>query len=138
MPLSIDSSLKLKLIATWFIWEGASAVVDIVLALDEKLLLEFGVCKFFVELGLLKLNPRSYGWAMFWVKWDMTWGLIWVPLIFFFAEPGMHEYKIFERTVSHITPNVAIAIYVLLIIFLCWQYAVLNSRDVRRLFDRDR
>ena len=130
--------MRLKLIAIWFIWEGLSAVVDVALAFDEKLLLDFSVCKFFVGLGLLRLNPRSYDWAMLWITWDIAWNLVWIALIFFFSEPGTHEYEIFEIAVAEITPSVAIAIRILLTLFFSWQYAAMNSREIRLLFDRDR
>lgn len=136
MPSPIGMPLKLKLVAGWFIWEGISAVIDIALAFDEKLLIDFSVCQFFVGVGLLRLNPRSHDWAMFWVKWGIAGGVIWSVLIFFFAEPGAQEYKIFEKTVGYITPNSVIVYYILRISFIYWQYAVLNSREIRLLFNR--
>jgi len=138
MPFSIDKPIKLKLIAAWFIWEGVSAIIDVALALDEKILINFSVCQLFVGLGLLKLNPRSHDWAMFWVKWDIAWGLISITLVFFFAEPVAHEYKIFEVTVGYVTPYLVIALSSLITGFLWWQYTVLNSRRIRLLFGRNK
>lgn len=114
-----------------------SSVIQIALALNERLLIDLGVCYLFVGLGLLKRKPSSHNWAMFWTNWELVMIPIVSILILLFAEPCRHRYEFFGVGIGFITTPRILVLLTLMMCFTYWQYMVLDSREVRLLFSKE-
>jgi hypothetical protein len=58
----------LKIVAYLFIIGGICALLEVIFALaSNRISINFGVLGIFIGRGLLRLNPRSLAWAMFFI-----------------------------------------------------------------------
>lgn len=136
MTLSIPIPLKLKVVAYLLIIEGAFSIIEVAVSLllrDGVLYLDFGVIYFFIGRGLLKLNSNAHKWAVVLTILH----LIAIPIaavLVSFASPG--ELKILGRVVGDMPPGLGSIFCVLLTCYVYWQYSVLSSMKVKRLFSR--
>ena len=122
---------KLKIVAWLFIINGVFSAMDVVFnLLLHHINLNLGVLTIFVGQGLLRLNPRSLTWAMF-----FTWlGLIFTPIgaLLFLLTPG--NLKIWGMSAGQAPPGLGFILSVAAFALAYWQYGVLTNRGIRELF----
>jgi hypothetical protein len=121
----------LKIVAYLFIIGGIFAVIDIVVSLTQnRISINLGVLALFIGRGLLRLNPRSLAWAMFF-RWL---GLIITAIsaVVFLYTPG--TIRLFGRVIGQAPPGLGFILSVAVFALVCWEYKVLTRPDVRQLF----
>ncbi len=121
----------LKIVAWIFIIGGISAAIQVVfLLLAGNININFGVLGIFIGQGLLRLNPRSLAWAMF-----FTWlGLILTPIFIVMSLFMPSNFEIFGLTLGRAPPVFSFLFSIAAFALVCWQYTVLTKRQIRRLF----
>ena len=101
--------------------------------LNDRLYIDLGVFLFFVGSGLLKHRLSAYRWAMF-----FTWtGLILLPIaaVVFLSNPG--DLKLFGQVViGPAPPGFGFVVAILMTLIVYWQYTVLTSQRVKKLFNK--
>ena len=121
----------LVIVAWLFILSGVCAAIEIVVALlGHRISLNFGVFNILIGYGLLRLNPRSLQWALF-----FTWlGIIFTPLaaVLFLFIPG--TVKLFGLSLRQAPPGLGFVLSVAIFALLLWQLRVLTNPANRQLF----
>jgi hypothetical protein len=128
--------LSLKIVAWLFIVWGSLAAIEVVLSLVRgKLFLNFNVVGIFVGRGLLELRPgwRTCALVILWifaipfvalaVRAGLGFGVVPVKWLYTESLPAMIQSR-----------ELGVAICLLPIGFIYWQYRVLTRPDVRHLF----
>lgn len=121
----------LKIVAYLFIIGGICAAIEVVMALlESRISINLGVLGLFIGQGLLRFNPRSRAWALFFI-WL---GLIIMPIaaVLFLFTPG--DWNFFGMKAGQAPPGVGFVFSSALFALTYWQYKVLTNREIRRLF----
>ncbi len=122
---------SLEIVAWLFITGAICSAIDVVVSLFySRISINFGVLTVFIGCGLLRLNPRSLSWAMFFV-WL---GLILTPILalLFLFTPG--TLTLFGINLGAAPPGLGFVLCVATFAVICWEYRVLTSREIRDLF----
>ena len=121
----------LKIVAYLFIAGGILSVMDTLVELMlGRLNLNLGVLMIFIGRGLLRFNPRSLAWAVF-----FTWlGLIFLPIAAVVSLSLPVNFQVFGLTVGQMPHAVCFILCAAMFALYYWQNGVLKSRQVRRLF----
>ena len=83
-----------------------------------------------VGYGLVRLNPHSLAWAMF-----FTWvGLICLPTAAAFSLFVSSHFQVFGLNVGQAPRALCFSLCTAAMGLCCWQYRVLKDRQVRQLF----
>ena len=122
---------SLQIVAWLFIIGGICSAIDMIMSpFYGRISINFGVLTIFIGRGLLRFNPRSLSWAMF-----FTWlGLILTPIFaaIFLVTPG--NLTLFGVKVGQAPPGLGFVFCIVLFALVCWQYCVLTSHQIRKLF----
>jgi hypothetical protein len=124
----------LKIVAYLFILCGVFSVVDTVAGLfNGRIVFNLGVLYVLVGLGLLRLSPRGWAWAM-----AFTWlGLIMTPIAgvaSLYTPSRLQHIDLFVLYARQAPHGLILAVVAAMFATLCWQYSVLAGRQVRQLF----
>ena len=122
---------SLQIVAWLFIIGGISSAIEMVSALfAHRISINFGVLTIFIGYGLLRFNPRSLSWALFFI-WL---GLILTPIvaIVFLFTPG--NLTLFGVKSGSAPPGLGFVLCVAAFALIYWQYRVLTNREIRELF----
>ena len=121
----------LKVVAYLFIIGGIFAVIEVIMALlNSRISINFGILGIFIGQGLLRLNPHSLSWAMFFV-WL---GLIFTPIaaVLFLFTPG--NLNMFGVNAGQAPPGLGFIFSIAAFALVYWEYTVLTKRQIRQLF----
>lgn len=122
---------RLKVVAYMFIIGGVFSVIEVIMALsNNRISINFGVLGIFIGMGLMRLRPRAFSWAMFFI-WL---GLIFTPIVavLFLFMPG--NLNIFGVIAGQASPGLGFIISIAMFALVYWEYTVLTNRQIRRLF----
>lgn len=121
----------LKIVAWLFIISGISSAIQvIVLLLSGHININLGVLSIFIGQGLLRFNPRSLSWAMF-----FTWlGLIFIPAFILLSLLSPGNLNIFGLNFGQAPPGLGFIVGVAAFALVYWQYTVLTDYEIRQLF----
>lgn len=125
------TSQPLKAVAYLFILGGIISLIDTVVELFiGRINLNLGALYILIGRGLLRLNPRSLSWAMF-----FTWlGLIFTPIAAVASLFTLSNFQVFGLYVGRAPHGVCFALSTAMFALYYWQYTVLKNREVRQLF----
>ena len=125
------TSQPLKAVAYLFILGGILSVIDTIFELFiGRIVLNPGILYIFIGLGLLRLNPRSLSWAMFFI-WL---GLVSMPIAAVASLLNLGNFQVFGLYVGQAPRGVRFALCAAMFALHYWQYTVLKNREVRQLF----
>jgi hypothetical protein len=124
---------SLKVVAALFILGGVSAAIEVVVSLmNNRISINLGVLGIFIGPGLLRLSRgwRTCALVFLWIA------LIAIPIftILMIGHSGPLDFKILGQKVGYAPKELGILMAVLLFLLALWQYPVLTSQRVRRLF----
>jgi hypothetical protein len=133
MILQKKAPTALIVIAVLFIVSGIYHVFDVmVLFTHSKLSLSSGVLGVFVGPGLLRFRP---GWRI--CALVFTWlGLIFTPVFALIALNSGRNIPViyFDHTFGFMSQALSLVVAFIYFVFFVWQYRVLTSENVVRLF----
>ena len=124
----------LKMVAYLFVVIGILSLLDTVVGLFMgRFVFNLGVLYLLIGQGLLRLNPRWLAWAVF-----STWlDLILMPIVaaaFVFTPSRLQQFQVFGLNIGQSPHSLGFVFIAATFALFCWQYCVLQSRQVRQLF----
>jgi hypothetical protein len=124
---------SLKVVAFLFFLGGIFALIEVVVSLAHgKLNLNFGLLGLFIGPGLLRFSRgwRTCALVLLWIA------MIGIPIvaIFFMFASGPIDFKVFGQKVGHASKGLTTVFAAVMFVLEVWQYRVLTSQHVRRLF----
>jgi len=128
---------SLRVVAALWIFTGVCAAIEVVVSLmNNRISINSGVLDIFIGLGLLRLSRgwRTCALVLLWIA------LIGTPIItiLMIGHSGPLDFKILGQKVGHAPKELGLAMAVALFLLALWQYRVLTSQRVRRLFGLDK
>lgn len=123
---------SLKIVAYLFIITGLLSAFEIVQALfNNEVSINIGILCFFIGIGLLNLAPIARTWAIVYLVFGSI--LLFLFIVLLFTQPS--SLKLLELDISLIPLYFVLPIWVIIAGLTYWQYQVLSSAKIKRLFN---
>lgn len=125
--------ISLKIVAAFFIFDGASSAIGVMVSLFRgSLNLDFGVLGIFIGFGLLRLQPLWHTIALLFTGL----ALIAIPVLTLISILGSEpvSLKVFGQEVGYSSRTVVLFLAALYFVVEVWKLRVLTRRDVTELF----
>ena len=134
MKPSRSIPLSLKVVAYLFIIIGVLSLLEVVLAiLVYRISINIGIIGIFIGIGLLRLSPLAYTWAKIFTCINFIYLLSLIVLFLTrYQELRLLNQNIATAPLYYVLPSSIAAISL-----VGWQYFVLVSRKVKRLFAKE-
>ena len=125
--------IALKIVAVLFIFGGIMDVLEMAVSLTRgQFIIKFGFLGLFIGNGLLALRPgwRTFALVTLWLS------MIGIPIavVFMFFYSGSLDLSFLGQKIGYVSKELRLAIAVLLFVLSAWEYRVLTSFDIRKLF----
>ena len=121
----------LKIVAYLFIVVGILSVIDTAVELFiGRININLGIFYIVIGQGLLRFNPHSLAWAVF-----FTWiGLIVLPIAAVASFFTSSNFQVFGLNAGQVPHGLCFTLSAAMFVVCCWQLGILKDRQVRQLF----